>query len=425
MKKPSNVKELCEYIWELEDKYNLLDFEINGVKPWQAHRIEIYYELGKHFGVFEKHYSRGMSKIEKIKSLNSLIKNSILHSPLSNLKKVDYLIFSHPRSKIVDNESIDIYSHYFIQDLIKENKNFFEFEGPFEGKHIREFENYKKYLDYIMLYRNLYAKFMSLNLSNEQYKIIKNIIKETGFNNLENILIERTKKFIPTYKIYKKILEKIKPEEIYVVVSYGRAELIKAAKDLGIKTIEFQHGTFSKYHLGYSYPNYNKELDYFPNEFWVWNDYWKNLIKFPKNSEIKIYPFRYLEEEKRKYDKISKIKNQLVVLGQGGVTDRMAKKILDNIGFFKKFKIIFKLHPEEYSKWNEYKNLKKLQDELNIEIVENIDLYKLLAKSESQAGVFSTALYEGVEFGCKTILFNLPGIEYMDKFIEMYEVKVL
>jgi len=41
LKTPSNVKELCEFIWYLEDKYNLLDFEISGVKPWQAHRIEI------------------------------------------------------------------------------------------------------------------------------------------------------------------------------------------------------------------------------------------------------------------------------------------------------------------------------------------------------------------------------------------------
>ena len=57
--------------------------------------------------------------------------------------------------------------------------------------------------------------------------------------------------------------------------------------------------------------------------------------------------------------------------------------------------------------------------------LKDTDFYKLLAKSEYQAGVFSTALYEGVEFGCKTILFDLPGVEYMDKFIEMYEVEVI
>jgi hypothetical protein len=115
----------------------------------------------------------------------------------------------------------------------------------------------------------------------------------------------------------------------------------------------------------------------------------------------------------------------MIILGQGGLTDRIAQKILKNIEKFKKYQILFKLHPEEYGKIESYKNLIQLQKELNIIILENVDLYKYLAQSEYQAGVFSTALYEGVEFKCKTILFNLPGIEYMDKFTEIYEVEVL
>ena len=204
-------------------------------------------------------------------------------------------------------------------------------------------------------------------------------------------------------------------------MGYGRSEFIKVAKDLEIETIEFQHGTFSKYHLGYSYPN-SKELDYFPDKFLVWNEYWQNLIEFP--CKVEIYPFKYLENERKKYQ-LKKIKNQIIILGQGGLTDRMAKKILDNLEKFKNYKIVFKLHPEEYGKIELYKNLIQLQKRLNIEILENVDLYKYLAESEYQAGVFSTALYEGVEFECKTILFNLPGIEYMDKFIKMYKVEVL
>ena len=61
----------------------------------------------------------------------------------------------------------------------------------------------------------------------------------------------------------------------------------------------------------------------------------------------------------------------------------------------------------------------RLQKKYNVSIVTNVDLYEYLAKSEYQAGVFSTALYEGVEFNCKTILLKLPGIEYMDQFIKI------
>ena len=426
MKIPSNVKELCEFMWYLEDKYNLIEFEIQGVKPWQAYRIEIYYELGRQIGIFEKELQRGLSKLDKFKSLNSLVKNSIFKNPLFNLQKVDKLIFSHPRSKKVDGKYIDIYSHYFINYLLKENKRFIEFEEHYNGRHIREYKAYKRYLDYINLIRNIKYKFVSLNLTNEHVVILNNLEKEIGkFINIKDILLKRTKKFLVTYPIYKKILQKTMPEEIYVVVSYGRSELIKAAKDLSIKVIEFQHGIFSKYHLGYSYPNYNRELDYFPDEFWVWNEFWKNLIDFPISDEsIKIFPFQYLENQKKKYS-LNKLKNQMVILCQGGLTDNIAKKILNNLEKFKKFKLIFKLHPEEYGRSHLYKNLIRLQSLLDIKIVEDVDLYRLLAESEYQAGVFSTALYEGIEFGCKTILFNLPGIEYMDKFIEMYKVEVI
>ena len=429
MKKPTDVKELCEFIWYLEKKYDLLDLEIQGVKSWQAYRIEIYYQIGQLSGVFEKELKRGMSKIEKFKSLRDLIFNSIFKNPFKNLKKVDYLIFSHPRSKVVDNKPIDIYTQYFIYEINNKHE-FIEFEEHFNGKHIREYKSYKRYLDYINLLRNVKSKFLNIKVSNKQKNIINLIEKEIyeiigKKYDLYSVLINRTKKFIVTYNIYKNILSKIHPKEVYVVVSYGKSELIKVCKDLGIKTIEFQHGTFSKYHLGYSFPN-NKNLDYFPDEFWVWNEYWKNLIEFPiKKENIRIYPFKYLENEKQKYKGIQKNKNQLVILGQGGLTDRMAKKILDNIDKFKDFNIVFKLHPNEYNIYKNYFYLMKLKNELKINIVDNIDLYKLLSESEYQAGVFSTALYEGVEFGCKTMLFDLPGIEYMDKFIEIYNVDVI
>ena len=426
MKTPKTVKELCEFVWRLEERYNLLDFEIKGVKPWQAHRIEIYYILGKHFGVFEKYLGRGMSNLERIKSSIRALKNSLFYHTMYNLKEVDCLVFSHPRSKMVDNVAIDIYSHYLIQELKKEGRAFLEFEAPEnDGRHTREYKPYKRYLDYLLLYKNLYARFCNLKLDRKQNEIIEKIVSETGVREIKDILIQRTKKYIPTYRIYKKILEKTKPKEIVVIVGYGRAELVKAAKELSIKVIELQHGTFSKYHLGYSYPNYKKELDYFPDEFKVWNDYWKNLIEFPEKCVISVYPFQYLEQEKKRYTHVTKIENQMVVLGQGGITDRIAKKIVDNMDNFKNFTIIFKLHPEEYAKWDNYDNLKTLIEIANVKVVEQVDLYELLAQSEYQAGVFSTALYEGVEFGCRTILFDLPGIEYMEKFIKKYKAKII
>ena len=210
-----------------------------------------------------------------------------------------------------------------------------------------------------------------------------------------------------------------------MVVSYGKGELIKAAKKLKIKVVELQHGTFSKYHLGYSFPN-TKNKTYFPDEFYVWNDYWKNIITLPiSEKNIVIYPFKYLQNEKEKYLLNKKNKNSLIIFGQGGITEKMAEKIINNIDYFKKYNMTFKLHPNEYNMISRYPKLNQLKKIYNVKIVKDIDLYKNLASFEFQAGVFSTVLYEGIEFNCKTILLDLPGIEYMSKFITKYNPKII
>jgi len=387
--------------------------------------MDLYYEIGKKYEVFDKELSMKMSKTEKAVNFFRLLKNVISNYLFFNLQKVEVLVFTHSRSKLVENRLIDPYTHYLVKNLIKNNISFLELESPHNGKHLRKKKYYKRYLDSIFILRNIKNFFIKTNISQKNKKILKQLSKEINegtdnFIDIRKILISNTKKFKPTYSFYTKLLNKTKPKKIYLIVSYGRGELIRAANDLNIEIIELQHGTFSKYHLGYSFPNGNNKA-YLPTKFYVWNKYWKDLINFPIPKEnIILFPFQYLETEKKKYNTLIKKENSLIVFGQGGITESIADKIISNINYFKKYNIIFKLHPNEYHMISKYKNLAYLKNKYNITVVTNIDLYKTLATSDYQAGVFSTVLYEGIAFNCKTILLDLPGIEYMEKFIEKY-----
>ncbi len=62
--------------------------------------------------------------------------------------------------------------------------------------------------------------------------------------------------------------------------------MIKAAKDMGVETVEIQHGVISKYHLGCSYPNTNSQLDYFPDKLLCWGDFWCNVANYPIEKKI-------------------------------------------------------------------------------------------------------------------------------------------
>ncbi|MFK7780594.1 MAG: hypothetical protein QM490_05680 [Candidatus Gracilibacteria bacterium] len=427
MTKIKTLKELREFILYLEEKYNLLDFEIDGVKPWQLMRVQIDYDLGKVCGVMETPHTP-MSLKDKIINSLSIVYSCIFKNPFF-AKKTDILVFPHSRVKNVDDEMIDIYTHYFVEDLQKNNKNFIEIENPTMGKHYKRKESWRYYNDFILVYKNIFSKFMKIQ--EVDYKFIKTVEQEIaekiGNYDLTHLFLNTVKKYKVEYFLYTKLLKKLQPKQVYLVVSYGGfGSLIKAAKDLGIETIEFQHGNFSKYHFGYYFGEDKKRLDYFPDKFLVWNEYWKNLINFPiEDKNVIIRPFDFLENKRKSYSHIKRIKNQVVVLSQGVLGDHIAKKILDNWEYFKQFDIKYKLHPGEYDRWHSYKALQQLNKYDNIEVITNTDLYQLFSESEYQIGVYSTALSEGVEFGCKTILLDLAGIEEMYRFREIYDVEVV
>jgi len=421
------IKDICELFWLLEKKYNLLEFEIDGVKPWQFRRMQLYYMISEKTEVLEQAHTK-LTKKDKIFSLFGLVKNSILFNPFFH-NKTDILIFPHERSKKVNNIYIDIYTDYLEKKFIDNNLNFCTMERPFLGRHIREPNKNKKYLDFIVLIANIGKKFVKVKINDKDKLLISNLNKDIKeyFNidfDIEVFFIEAIQRYKINYYLYTKLFQRLSPKELYVVVSYAHGDLIKAAKDLNIITKEIQHGTFSQYHLGYSFPEQKIELDYFPDQLLVWNKYWKDMIKLPiANKNILLYPFQYLESQKNNYQKYKRNDNQMVVLSQGAIGEKMANVILENITLFKDYQIKYKLHPGEYDRWKSYPSLVKLSNLENVEIIKDIDLYELFSKSSIQIGVFSTAIYEGVEFGCKTILIDLPGIEYMDKFIEFYSLK--
>src|SRR5699024_6383953 len=89
---------------------------------------------------------------------------------------------------------------------------------------------------------------------------------------------------------------------------------------------------------------------------------------------------------------------------------------------------IYKLHPGEYERWKTtYPYLLRAKELGNFSVIDNnnINLYSYFSKSKYQVGVNSTAIFEGLTFGCKTILYNIIGVEYMKDLISKEIVAVV
>jgi hypothetical protein len=212
-----------------------------------------------------------------------------------------------------------------------------------------------------------------------------------------------------------------------LVCSYGKEALIAACKNNNVKCIEIQHGTISKYHLGYSFPN-NKEVPYFPDEMYMFGKYWYESTPVPLTEEkITYYGYPYMEERIKEYKNNKKKKNQILFISQGTIGNKLSETAYEFAKDNKEYNIIYKLHPGEYNRWrNDYDNLIKAEKLDNFKVIDNnkINLYKLLSESEFLIGVYSTAIYEGLIMDCKLILINLPGIDYMDYLIATQKIKI-
>lgn len=463
------VKEICQKIWNLEEKYELNHKEIQGCYPWQLIRMYLYYEITRKTNVFESAQQSSLSLFDKINSFLPFVKNSILSNPLSGNENVDALIFDHPRKVIFEDEYQDIYS-YFLKDTLNQYGESFEtIESPYLNQHFRSNENIKennvKFNDRILLGSFIHKTRNrgKLHFTESEMQYINSVKEEleTAFEieiDLFRIMEDHILNFQYDYKKYIELLQRKKPKVVFLVVAYENKALLAACKKMNIEIIELQHGTISPYHLGYSYPEntmkFNgelKEMEYFPDKILSFGDYWKNACPFPIDSEnIISMGFPYFEENSKTYMKIAEDKNskecndqktekkQILFISQGVIGKylselayetalNMNKNNENNEDNAQNYNFIYKLHPGEYGTWKEnYDYLTKAVNEFdNFTVINKSEppLYELFAESHYQIGAFSTAIYEGLAFNCKTFIIDVPGVEYLDDLIDKDIVK--
>ena len=450
------VKEICQKIWNLEEKYELNHKEIQGCYPWQLIRMYLYYEITRKTNVFESAQQSSLSLFDKINSFLPFLKNSISSNPLSGRENIDVLIFDHPRKVIFEDEYQDIYS-YFLKDTVNQyGKSFETIESPYLNQHFRNKnnikENHVRFNDRILLGSFIHKSRNrgKLPFTEEENQLI-NAVKEeleAAFKieiDLFRIMEDHILNFQYDYKKYIELLQKKNPKLVFLVVAYENKALVAACKKMNIEIIELQHGTISPYHLGYSYPEntrkFNdeiKEIEYFPDKILSFGDYWKNACPFPIDSEnIISMGFPYFEENSKTYMKIAEKKDneqigqqQILFISQGVIgkyLSKLAYETASNINESQNYNFIYKLHPGEYGTWREnYDYLTKAVDEFdNFTVIDKSEppLYELFAESHYQIGAFSTAIYEGLAFNCKTFIIDVPGVEYLDDLIDKDIVK--
>lgn len=402
------VSRKIEYI---ESTYNVDSIELDDkTKLWNLIRVVLFsYPIKTEYF---KHENKN-----KMKKLIFILKDALSHSKLPKSVKI-CAVSDVDTQKKIDGQYYDI----FMDPLNDIFTDFYVLDWP-----SAKAERYPTINNHIPLPIPLSILFKKLFPSKPKIyneivltKIIKDFAK--CFYLDEKKLTMHVLESITIFKIIKekmrKKLEKIKPSIIIVRGAYGRFQMgvVQACKELGIKTIELQHGLIIDQHIGYIKKTKSYNRDCVPDFIFTWGDFFSDIIHkgylFEKNKIISV-GFPHIENSlKKNYpqdDDIQTFSKEfesiILVSGQGGgnieVFIKEAAKIRDSNGF------IYKPHPRDVKSYS--------FEEKNILLVDQKkDIYSLLALVDIHMTVFSTTMLEALAFGVPNILVASDHIDVMD-----------
>jgi hypothetical protein len=417
-----DLEEVTDVVLTLETELDLFDRTINGVRYWERVRFDIHREIRRDLGMIEQAQPTvDRSRFVGLqRMLRSLLGNNPFFAP-SN----DVLVYGHERRKRSgDGTWWDIYCDPVIEAL-EEDCTYIE--RPYEGGHLTPARTDGVWhLDFVTSAPLIPLQFTSIDvlLSDDDIASLKRIERrfraETGVRpNLVDLVGRRLLQRRVRLPLYRRVLDRVDPDVVLTVVSYGREPFIEACQRHGVPVVELQHGVLSSYHLGYSFPD-GRPKRTFPDYFLSFGEFWERVVALPLPSE-RIVPvgYPYLE---RRVEELARnpatSPEQLVFLSQGTIGQDLSRFAVEFADRNPAYDIVYKLHPSEYGRWQQECPWLREAD-LHVVDYPAVGLYELFAASSVQVGVYSTALYEGLQFDLDTYVVDIPGAAYMQELIEM------
>jgi len=424
---PSSIPEIHDTLNEIESEHDLFERKVDDVRYWERVRNDVYDEVCNSLGVFGKaNVEPGGSWKERFRGLYLLLRNVLVRNPYL-ADEHEFLFYGHPRRKQRDNGTWwDLYTDPILEEF---DLDAVSIEYDHELRHYTPARSSPlKYTDLIEYSGTLYKMASRYSLPSEEADYLRKV--ETAFEtkfgaevDLAGFVREELTERQALVPLYERLLNRVKPEVVVLVVSYGKESFIEACQNVDIPVVELQHGSISKYHCGYSFPP-GERKDAFPDYFFTFGSFWKTRLNLPLADEY-VYDvgYPYLEQEVDKVPQNQK-KNpdpddkSILFISQGTIGAKLSKFAVEVAkSADKKHSVIYKLHPDEYSRWqDEYPWL--VGSDVEVREEGSAPLYQLFASADVQVGVYSTAVYEGLYFDLETYVVDLDGVHYVQDLVD-------
>lgn len=397
--------------FEREHKCNQI--EIEGMHVWALYRYEIHNAIKAETVGRTEGDAQGFTKSELIRMAINALK------PFT-YKNVDVLFIGNGRR--TKNADTGIYEDIYCDEIAKKYNSVI-LEHPENHGHCTPNGMDNVYFtDRVAFQTNLAVKLSKkFNTKVRQRRtaavtekigpILDAIKTEFGPDLREKLIpdiVDRMYYIDITKKYCGKILDKANPKLIieicyYAMESYAMSML---GHERGIHTAEYSHGFAFPTHTPMQY-NPGDHLTELPDDELIYSETQLPIVHLPDSVNMITVGFPFFEKQRAHYQaenpKDDKTICFISTLAEGEQISKVAAAVADMIG--DEYHIIYKLHPLEFGYYKKrYPWL--VNDKLDVIDNNENHIFKYLAASSVVVSTRTASVWEGIGFGCDTILLN-------------------
>jgi len=423
-----------EYLYELkllEKTFAAESFVFDNVDWWVVIRIQIASQL--HSQLTSKTDDTNIERIEEIVKITEItLKDKakfILYKNKFKYSKKKVAVFTNSAHMTPVNsqgKKINQYTEPFLKYFKILNLSNDVFDLSLDKLNIENYSFFKmcyhqsigKKFNNDIEFR---GKLRKLSAYFEEKKLfsfsVYNLLKKTIVNNQSTYL---------TYHLFFKN-SKYKAILFYCYYSNVNMAINRAAKNNGIKTIEYQHSLLSDYH--YAYARWTTRIvkceDFFPSSIWVWANEFKLLVesnfKMLKSIEVVdggnvLHTSLDLISETNTINNIPPHRVKVLITLQGLGLPEFIKKVMvndSNIFWYVRFHPRYPMDKSEILKLIDLKN-----NNIDIKIANEAPLQELFQYVDYHITSFSGCAIEAEYFNVKNLIFGEDGYDSYKSKIE-------
>jgi hypothetical protein len=445
-----DLQDYTSKLYDAEQRVDVNQFQSNGVELWPLYR----YQTISMFKSSKAYYSKREKNIIK----NTPIKNFLrfVYCKIILYKKVtkyinntlkaeptDIFLYSKnsTHSDQIDGGWYDKFVDPFFELLnsnykIRKIELVFSKDLPKDRRvvdttfiNIKDFENY-------YLHSNKYNKLLDLS------KNTRKLSKLTSIDFVDRTVNYAFYEIFKYKEIFSLILKRIKPKFIFLkcYYEYDSFGLVLAAKELGIKTIDIQHGKQGIYHPMYTHFSKIPKNGYklLPDYFWNWGDESMiNIEKWQNNKtahqamvggNLWLAKWKFSDfykcksnEENNFIDSLKKSERVILYSTQPITTEGiLPTHIVQTIQQSpSNWTWLIRIHP--FQKLTEGEILKVIGNckaRIEIKYSTELPLYLLLKNVTHHIALWSSTCFEANEFNIPTIISHTFGGKLYDEFFK-------